>query len=109
MYKWEEIYLGRKAESNASITFGCFACRRELKIHTDWEAGLKYDEATAEGIKRGWFRRKFYPGVDPWFCSPVCAYDSPQAKYCEDYWVKEVKEADERNSLLGKIKSFFKW
>ncbi len=107
MYNREDVSLGNKP--SLTVYYDCFACRDQLVIKIDTMDGFDHGSGTAEAVKRGWRRRKFYDTVDPWFCSSECSHDSPQAEYCENYWKKEVKEADERNSWLGKVKVLLKW
>lgn len=101
MFEREEIRLG--TNTNCTTYHDCFACRRQLIVHMDWSEGFNYDSANEEAEKRGWHRRRFYKSADPWFCSYDCSHNSPQAKYCEEYWAKEIKRKDEENSFLGKL------
>ena len=106
MFEREDLMFG--TNPSCSVYYDCFACRRQLVIHSDGLEGYDHEDGRKEAIARGWFRRKFHEGADPWFCSKGCAYDSSQAKYCEESWAKEIKEYDEKNSIFGKIKAFFK-
>jgi len=106
MYEWEEVRLGTGYTS--TDYYDCFACRRQLVVRYDRIENFTHDSTLPVAVARGWQRRWFHKGADPWFCSKECAYDSPQAEYCVEYWAKHIKEYDDSKSIIFKIKSWFK-
>ena len=108
MFEWEEIKLGSDNDPYSADYYDCFACRKQLVVRYNRMEDFTHDSTLPVAVARGWRRRWFHTGADPWFCSEDCAYNSPQALYCIEYWAKHTKEYDDKNSFFGKIKGWFK-
>lgn len=77
---------------SSTFTVTCWGCNYS-ETHPYGGPGEDYDSRIAEMKARGWQRREFGPGADPWFCSHNCAYQSYNAQQCEQWWAdKEFQE-----------------
>lgn len=79
--------------SGLTVSPFCEACKRgtHFEVPDEWFNDTKTVHERVENyIKEnlGYVRRFFAPGVNVWFCSKACAYDSYRAKEIESYWIK---------------------
>lgn len=63
----------------------CWGCGKSITKQADnWCAfQTRIDQLISQ---EGWVRREFGPNSSPWFCSTLCAYQSPAARQCEKWW-----------------------
>ena len=86
--------VNAKRQSGLTVSPFCEACKRgtHFIVPDDWfkDNPKTVHQRVENYIKEtlGYVRRFFAPGVNVWFCSEKCAYDSPRAKEIESYWLK---------------------
>jgi hypothetical protein len=72
---------------SATFTIDCAGCGKSVTHPYD---GAETFEFRIEQLisKEGWVRRDFAPNARLWFCDSLCAYHSPAAVQCEEWWRK---------------------
>ena len=76
----------------STFTTHCWGCHCS-ETHPWNGFGPEHDAIIEDMKARGWQRRTFGPGADPWFCSFNCAYKSYNAQKAEQWWAdKEFHE-----------------
>lgn len=77
---------------SSTFTIQCWGCNCS-ETHPWSGPGSEHDAIIEDMKSRGWQRREFGPGADPWFCSHNCAYKSYNAQQAEQWWAdKEFVE-----------------
>lgn len=90
----------------SSFTIQCWGCNYSETYR--WNGpGPEHDAIIDEMKSRGWQRREFGPGADPWFCSHNCAYKSHNARQAEQWWAdKEFQEYSQKSAHNAGIALF---
>lgn len=90
----------------SSFTIQCWGCNFS-ETHPWNGPGPEYDAVINDMKSRGWQRREFGPGANPWFCSHDCAYKSYNAQQAEQYWAdKEFQKYCQKSAHNAGIALF---